>query len=343
LSNKVATLPAIMRKAGYATAAFTGGGPLAAEFGFGYGFDAYYEDRSPNVGDPDGTASRPFDRAIEWFSRHADEPVFLFIHVDQVRSPYVPPTGYQDLFLDERLKRPSKIDEGALVRYDREIRFVNDVFEAFVSRLDKLSSPKRTLLVLTSGNGQEFLEHGARFSGTHLYEESIRVPLMMRGLDLRAGQRYSDPVGIIDVMPTLLELASVERPSDLQGVSFGRWLRSGLPVELPARFCEARGSSRVGKDGQERPWKGPAYAVIDGDHKVIVSKAAPQLEAYDLTSDPAETTSLADSSGSPSWVARLTDVVRNYPTACRQVAKPVATPFLTPETRAKLRALGYAD
>lgn len=342
LARDADTMAEAFRSAGYATAGFTGGGDVAAEFGFADGFDVYYEDPDTHVGKPEGTVDSVVARATQWLEIHSGEPVFVFIHLNQVRYPYVPPPTYLDAFTDGRLDRESKLDEGALVRYEREIRYVNDQFDLLSGKLDKLSDPRSTVLVLTSGHGTEFLEHEGRGAGTHLYDETVRVPLMMRGSDLRPAVRYAEMIGLVDVMPTLLELTGVRIDADLQGQSVAGALRSGLPFQLPPRFSEAHASVRLLKDAVSTKWEPPAFAMHEGFRKLIMYTVGDKTlyEAYDLNADPDETNDLIKDGKGPKWATEMMKVLKNYPVACEQVARPVhRDPPINYEARVKIQRM----
>ncbi len=350
LGGGVPTLASVLADHGYATAAFTDGAGLAPELGFGRGFRAYRQDPSASLWDVGGRAGPTFDAALAWIQAHRDEPFFVFVHTRQALPPHVPPRGYVDLFREEDPATGSAAesrDAGALLRYEREVRYLDDLLKRFVGRLDALADPDTTLLLVTSGHGQEFLEHGALGAGTHLYEESIRVPLLARGAGVRTGQRYSEPIGLIDLAPTILELAGVPAPTDMQGRSVAKALRSGLPYSLPPRFSEAHGTVRLGAGGEALQWRPPAYAVGEGAHKLIRSmeEGQPTVEVYDVVADPEESDNLSTGEGSgPEWISNLQDVLVNYPTACKQVARPTATPAPLPAgIRVRLKAFGYAD
>lgn len=343
LAEEVDTMASRLAAAGYATAAVSDGTQLAAEAGFGNGFQSYRE-----LGDVDPWLIQPktavaATTALDWVAAHSGEPFFLFVHLTRALPPYVPPRDVIDLFRDARLDTPSDLDEGALVRYEREIRHLDDAMRDFVARLDKLSPPSDTLLIVTSGHGQEFLEHGAREAGTQLYDESIRVPLMMRGAGLRKGQRYGEVIGLIDIMPTLLEMTGAGAASGMQGKSIAKALRSGLPYSLPPRFVEAHGRKRFALDDTETStWTPPAYAVVDSSHKVIMQNVGggeTAVSAYDLLADRDETSDLLKvDMEPPAWIKELRADVENYPTACKRVARSVRKdPHVPVNTRLSLQ------
>jgi arylsulfatase A-like enzyme len=251
------------------------------------------------------------------------------------------------MFMDAQLQSDSDIDEGSLVRYEREIRYIDDVLRRFVGELDGVSDPADTLLVLTSGHGQEFGEHGVSGHGTHLYRESVHVPLMMRGTGVRAAERYNGLVGLLDVFPTVVESLGLPIPASVQGKSIAGSLRAGLPYDVPPRFSEAFPQSFVTADGKKKSWTPRAYAVQDDGYKVVMYEprgATRRFEAYDLTADPGEKRDLlAGAESLPPWYAHLKDLLVNYPTACAQVAKPpLDAPFIFYDTRVKLQALEAA-
>lgn len=345
LSSRFATLAESMASSGRVTAAFVDGGGLAPELGFGRGFSFFWESRDDNPWSTRGRAAPTFDRAISWIEQHSNEPFFVFVQTGQARAPHVPPADYLELFKDTRLSTPSDLDEGALVRYEREIRYLDDIVRKFVVKLDQLVDPDRFLLVVTSGHGESFGEHGAFGHGTQLYDESIRIPLMMRGLGVRSGARYEESVGLIDVAPTILDLAGSKAPSGMQGQSVASSLKSGLPFSLPPRYVEARGRVRRTAKGNVSNWGRPSFAAVDGPRKLIWHSGAsePSFEAYDIVADPQESSSVAGE-GSPPWVGELSTDLENYPAACQRVARPPSeSPSIDPATRLKLRALGYSD
>ncbi|RMF23986.1 MAG: hypothetical protein D6760_04305 [Deltaproteobacteria bacterium] len=346
LGPGVKTLPLLLGRLGYTSAAFTDGAGLARELGFGRGFDDYVEDFTVHLWDVDGWSEKTFDRAIAWIRRRHGMPYFVFIHVTEALAPHVPARGYLDLFKDARLDGGTALDEGALVRYEREIRHLDDALKKFVSALDNASDPESTYLIVTSGHGEEFFEHGASGSGAQLYEESIRVPLMMRGPGFKAGRRYTDAIGLIDLAPTIIELAGGDPPQTMQGRSVAKALRSGLPYSLPPRFSEANGRTRETRDGPDASWRPPALAISDSSHKLIRRRSGKTdyvYEAYDLVADPQETSDVFSTAAvAPPWIAGLKESLDGYETACKQVAQPTrGAPELPIASRLKLVAHGY--
>jgi len=345
LATELRTFIQVMSDGGYATAAFTDAAGFAAEIGFGRGFETFTQDGSLNAWNVEGSARATFQRAAQWAERHRGEPFVLVIHTQQAKPPYVPPRGYVDLFKDSGTSENGSPAEGEKVRYEREIRYLDDVVAEFVGKLDAVSPPDRTLLVVTSGHGEEFLEHGALEHGAHLYDETVRVPLLWRGASVREKKRYPGLVGLIDVAPTILELSGFEAPSGLQGVSFAKTLRKGSDLEVPPRFSEAHAARRKLMTGEDPGWRPPAFAINDSSHKLIafVVEDRRVLEGYDLKADPAEKADLLQGGAAePVWATGLRNALDAYTNQCKRDARPpLKTETLPVSTLFKLKAFGY--
>jgi len=341
LAREIEPFAQTMAAGGYVTAAFTDAAGIAAETGFGRGFDVFYQNSGHDPRDAKGTGAAPLARAAEWVKAHADEPFAIVVHTRQARPPYLPP-GEAAKATPAAFPSASVQDEKA--RYEREIRYLDGLVETFVEALDEASDPKRTLLVVTSSHGEEFLEHGALENGANLYEESIRVPLLVRGAGVRAKKRYSEAVGLVDLAPTILELTGFEATSRMQGGSLAEALRKGKMPKTGTRVSEARAATRKLSAGEDPRWTPPAFAASDGEHKLIQYSVAgrPAMEAYDLGSDPAEKTDLMRASRRPPWVDTLRAALDSHQSECRRAAQlPTKTETLPVSTLFKLKAFGY--
>lgn len=319
LSREAITLAEAMSSAGYATAAFVEGGELAAELGFGRGFDVYYEEPESDPWHTEGHSTALFGRMLEWLERHQGQPRFAFVHSYDIGWPYLPHPDHQKLFDDDRLDRPSSVDQGALVRYEREIRGFDDSMREFLPRFDAIADPTRTLLMLSSAHGEEFGEHGVLRHGSHLYEEIVHVPLMLRGLGLRPGSHYRGTVGHIDLAPTILGLAGLEVPPSMTGTAIGKALTSGLPFTVPERLSEAHAGRRLrAAGGSDGSWTPPWFTLLRDDHKVILgrtSKGRVVAEAYDLLADPEESSDLLASPSPPGWTTAMLERLESHASA----------------------------
>ena len=352
------TLAAVLRSAGFETAAFTENGPLAHHRGFALGFDVYHENkRKSRVAPllPTGEAADTFRRGREWMERNGDRPFFLFLHTFQVHAPYAPPTPYADLFLDSKSRPLPHLAEGSqqwnereavVGNYDREIRYVDRELEQLVGWLEASGLAERTILVVLSDHGEGFYEHGARGHAILPYETVLRVPLIVHGPGIPRGRRIRAPIHHLDLMPTVLDLLGVDAPAPHQGRSV-----TSLLDEEPAGGAEHAGPIFSAVWALPPGLRPPALAVRRGSRKLIRYESAEgtRLLYFDLDRDPLELTDL--SSEREREAAELEALLDRYVNEAGRLRERLRAedggelrppdPVPDPEREEKLRALGY--
>jgi arylsulfatase A-like enzyme len=334
LPPDVPTLPELLRRAGYLTAAVTENATLARGMGFVRGFHVYWEHRR-HAGSTVGMARETFARARRWLRKAPLEPFFLFIHTYEVHTPYQPRPHYR------REVRSPGHDEGArdpALPYDAEVRFADHLVGRLVALLRRRGVLERTLLVVTSDHGEAFGEHGGFTHGTLLYDEVMHVPLVLRGPGVRRGVRVATGVGLADVLPTILELAGEPPPAALHG----RSLRAALDGHgLPPRPLVAEVRGRIGGATAAAP---NLRAVWLGDRKVIHDAATDRWQVYDLASDPGEQHDLGATA--PEALAEARGVLAWYEGLAvtgGERGPATALPPVEADSAEKLRALGYVE
>ena len=220
--------------------------------------------------------------------------------------------------------------------YDRELESVDERVGYILKGLETSGLAESTLIVFTSDHGEGFGEHG-RFlhgGGRWLYQEFIRIPLIVSGPGVLRGRRVAGPVSLVDLMPTLCELLRVRCLEDAQGESF-RTVLTGEAQALP----DSRGAYIVGTTR-----RGQFDALIRGDFKLILTPDGREL--YDLEADPDERRDL--STERPEIVARLTTEILalRVETEARRTRggeDPEVLARASEETLEQLRALGYVE
>jgi arylsulfatase A-like enzyme len=330
LSPSVPTIAEILRAHGLETAAVTEGGALRPTAGFDRGFDEYTESN-----EPDTDVRHTFLTAERWLARNKRKRFFLFVHTYQAHWPYAPREPYTGLFHDGGV--PSGLPpHWNPVHYDMEIRYLDDEIRRLIGTLEAEGLADDTIVVVTADHGEEFFEHGEVGHGVHLYQEVLHVPLLLWGATIPAGRHLEIPVGQIDVMPTLLDLAGVPKPAELMGQSFAGLLR---------------GSEEAG----EGPGA-PLYAETHGTvsvrlgHRKLIQTPDGQFEYFDLARDPAEKDDLYKQRKEE--VEDLQRLLDAYRASTRSMRERLAVAARAPRTaeatsasdRArdeKLRALGY--
>jgi arylsulfatase A-like enzyme len=323
------TLAERLRAHGYETAAFTEGGWLVPRLGFARGFGSFVE-RSPFDPDPStpaGGAAATFGEALRWIEGHRNEPWFVFAHTYQVHHPYSPPPGY----VERVTQRPADDTASESDRYDAEILYTDSVVGELLMGLERLSLTERTLVVVVSDHGEYFSGQVSGGHGNTLFDSVLRVPLVMRAPGLVPARRRIDAVvGLVDVVPTVLDLLGLPPPSQVHGRSLAPLLRG---ERLPERTLYAE-LTRFGSQGR------PHMAARQGDIKWVIDLEAGVGLAYDVVKDPDELNNL--SPAMPADVPGRMLVAFHQHCAIRGPSHPSSPPLDATE-RGHLRALGYAE
>jgi arylsulfatase A-like enzyme len=358
LPKNIPTLAERVRHAGLDTAAFTEDGWLSVSHGFGRGFDAFAENKSPNIMEPDGQVDVTFAQARRWLERNRHKRFFLFLHTFQVHTPYAAPERYADLFTEHasgRIDETSPSQLRWMAEYDREIRYTDDELRRLFATIDDLELGEDTVFILTSDHGEAFLEHGVLEHGSRLDEEAVRVPLMFWGKGIAAGRRIEVPVAHVDLMPTILDLLGIPAPPSVEGLSLVDLIRGGGGGEAFARrplFSESRGNLALGPERRMQRFFPPAFLVRVGDRKLVRYRTADggfRYEYYDVAADPLERSDLYPSRAEE--VQGLRGLIELYEERDRETrarldrgarTQPQGV-LLDPRQAAKLRALGYLE
>lgn len=354
------TLAETLRASGFETGAVTEDAFLGVAQGFGRGFNSYAENKGTDSNFPQGQVAVTFEKAAQWLARNREKRFFLFLHTYQVHWPYTPPDAYRTLFTEhdgQAVTSASPRYLRELVAYDREIRYTDDQVRALFTTIKRDGLAENTIFILTSDHGEAFLEHGFLRHGAHLYEEVTRVPLMFWGPGrIPRGKRVAEPVGHIDFMPTILDLAGVPKPTQLMGASFAQLFEAG--AQSPARktdahFSEGWGKVASGPDYKSVPFEPPAYMVQRGNHKLMRYRHGESFayEYYELDDATGEVKNRYADEGSD--VRSMQELLDTYENSCHAAATTLAREAQPPDTATvapvqldpaeeeKLRALGY--
>ena len=318
------TLAEVLRARGYATGGFTEDGWISAEMGFARGFGTFVENRAfPRFSEPLGQVERTLHDALAWIRRNDDGPWFVFVHTYQVHNPYTPPPGYLAQVAADAGDDRASADAAA---YDAEIRYTDDVLAHFLAGLDAAGAGD-ALVVLTSDHGEQFGEHGLWMHGNSLYDELLHVPLIVRAPGLvPAGKRIATDVGLLDVVPTILDLAGAGAPPHGDGRSLARMIREGDGTAVPLLAD-----------------LGDTVAARNDGLKWIIDEKTGATQVFALATDPHELRDVAGTRQLPAEGAKwLADFRALCPPATPGATVP-GTGNIDPAVRDKLRALGYIE
>lgn len=313
--------------AGWATAAFVGNPLLGSASGFDRGFESFWV--APNTAQAmDRTGADVTDRAIA-FLRAESGPFFLWTHYIDPHDPYLAPELVRGLPVDDPTYRGTlsgrdvhALFNGRLTPTDpeRDARFMASLYDAEIRHVDReigrlldALGPRlaNTAVLLVSDHGEELSEHGGWKHGRTVFQEQLHVPLIVRwDGHIAAAGRITQPVSLVDVVPTLAEIAGIAAPPDLDGESLLRAVRgdgSTRPMVAahwhtgPRRFTARVGRHKLLLFDREAPSnpESPLEIHLDEDER----RRIPPLALFDLERDPGEQVDLAASR--PDLVNRL--------------------------------------
>jgi len=254
LSPAFTTLAERFKDAGYETAGFYAGPYLHEVFGLGQGFDIYdYCVEDTEAFSAEGVKSWGLDPVAQqrshegvtnpgvyragrdWIKAHKGRPFFAFLHFWDVHYDFTPPApwdtrfnpGYQGpvdgrgFVFDPSIApgMPEADKQQLLALYDGEIGWTDTFVGRLRKDLEAWGLADDTIIVVTSDHGTEFFEHGGKGHRSTLYDELIRIPLVIWYPERLAPRRVSAQTRSIDVGPTLLELVDLPAPGGVMGHS----------------------------------------------------------------------------------------------------------------------------
>ena len=368
MKDDTITLSYLLQNKNYYCVGFTGGGYLSAEYGFGIGFDLY--NQYILQGDPSrryNEAEEIAQQAIEWIKANKDKKFFLFLHTYQPHDPYLNYSSWGKIFLEKNFKwsgvNLGKIFTGTINRfnakfskkemeniialYDGEIRYTDEEFlKPLINTLKDLGLYDDSIIVFTSDHGEEFNEHQAWLHDHSLYNEAIKIPLIIKFPNsLHKGKVINQIVRLTDIMPTLLDYLSYpfnnlnfDGSSLLNIISGKKEYRSFLCDLALRNFKEEY----------------PAIIAANKDNlKLIINKKihSPYLqkvgvplenykiELYDLSKDPKEKNNIAKQKEYKEIIFSLIKMINKY----YKLVDKKRTGTINPseELKERLRSLGY--
>lgn len=329
LADETTALAEVLKEAGYETVAFVANPNVYRKFGLAQGFDRY--DHMPGRKPP---SDRINGEVGAWLDqRDPNSPFFLYVHTVDPHDPYEPPESYRQRFAqgtDELLSLPKKARwvmenrQGLSDLYDAEVAFNDDSFGKFIDDLEARDLLDDALVVFTSDHGEEFQEHGSWTHGRKLFDESIRIPLIVKWPGQNKAKRRKDLAQQIDVPATILAELGLPWPDAFEG----RDLAISATDRPPAAFSYLN-------------YYGPLeLSVVQEEWKYLVRVRRKSAWLFDRSRDPEETEDRSQDFPIRSEVfdAQLGAVLRPQPhwlTAGEAV--------IDKKLEDQLRALGYLD
>ncbi len=280
LDAKLQTLAEMLDARGFATAASVSNNVVSApRTGFEQGFHALF-DRKP-------IAKNTVDAALSLLETLRGRPTFLYVHAMDPHMPYTAPEPWFSRYdpkptpgVDGKLLRhdPDRVANLAayVARYDGEIAYGDSEFGRFVDALRERGLYDRALIVFLSDHGEEFLDHGDWGHGLTLFEELVRIPLLVKFPKNRhAGRRVAQLVQEVDVLPSVLSELGIAAPGGIVGRALQGPL-TGTSTERPALL--------------ETSHRGNVIHGVRGPRDKYLRRFSPHDDElyFDLSSDPTE-------------------------------------------------------
>jgi arylsulfatase A-like enzyme/uncharacterized protein HemY len=320
--SELVTMAETFKAKGYDTAAFVAAYVLDSKWGLNQGFDTYFDKfdlsrfEKISLGEVQRPANEVIDEALGWLEKKKAGKFFAWIHLYDPHTPYAPP----EPFKSEYPHSP----------YLGEIAYTDTQLARLWDFLDRNGLRDNLFLVFAADHGESLGEHQESTHGFFVYQAALHVPLIIATpfLELQ-GVTSAETVGLIDVMPTVLEMAGIPVPAEVQGKSL-----------VPSFFRPGAAADRLAYSETFYPryhygWS-DLQSVQDGRFKLIL---APVPELYDLDRDPGEEKNLVylEKKVFEDLSARAQVLIEQ----AGRNALEVDLNKVDEETREKLAALGY--
>jgi arylsulfatase A-like enzyme len=322
LADYFVTLSEVLKENGYYTVAVTGGSYLTPKFGLLQGFDCIHYFAEELVGNRRYEIRENTTKAISQI-RNRKTPFFLLLHTYQIHADYIHPERY-DIFYDKKYNGPvtgafhrdiqvltkrdvpawfelrytpvPEEDRRRLVSlYDQGILYSDNVIQGFINYLIGNELYDNSMIIITSDHGEEFYDHGGWQHGHSLYNEIVKVPLIIKYPDYMKikNDPVTDSVELIDLYPTVLDVLGIEPWMHLEG----RSLLGGSRKSKEASAMMMTPEGELYRYAEVSPNSGFKY-INSLDKEVEKSKfntyrVPDDLEEFfDLRNDPGESSNL---------------------------------------------------
>lgn len=284
------------------------------------------------------------ENALNWFDEtwDSESPFFMWLHYMDVHYPFAPPSqffeelGYDSLSKSRIAELNGKMQEepdkltdedvnDLLKLYDGEIRFTDHYIGELLNNLEQWGILDETIVIITADHGEAFGEHERFGHHPYLYDELLRVPLIVYAPGYESCS-IDQQVSLLDISPSLYDMLGMDTPEAVQGRSFEPLLRG---EEIDEEIAIA-----TGMDGQ-------TLACRNSNWKCFWKVRENDVELYDLSSDPNELDDV--SADNPTIVEELQGVMEDYLDEAEQMDIEFPEIEESAEVQQRLRDLGYVD
>ena len=271
LSKSNLTLSEILGANGFVTDAIISAFVLDSRFGLDQGFHTYndqFEEAHLAIDISERKGGETTGLALKWLEKQKGEKSFLFLHYYDPHFDYVPPEPFASRFADSP--------------YAGEVAYTDHCIGQVLGKLKELGLYESTLIIITSDHGEMLGAHGETGHGYFIYQNAIKVPLILKLPGRSKAQRVSDVVGIIDIVPTICSMLGIGVPDHVRGQDLSPYFWGKRPAG-PDRhlYCESMVPTKYDANS--------LLGVVSNRFKYIQTT---RPELYDLIKDPAESNNL---------------------------------------------------
>ena len=295
---------------------------------------------------------------LPWIKRNKDTRFFLFVNYFDPHAPYGLPKGYKNHYnrgyksnlgglvsqlnnIMYRKYSPTEDDLNFLISlYDSQINFLDLHIAQLFDTLVSCGIDRNTIVVITSDHGEAFGEHGLMQHGFSLYEDQIKVPLLLWGIKQFPGsQRISTQVQIIDILPTILNLINIPPPKNIRGQSLIPLISGREDSVRPYALAEIFEDKAVYRFGEE--FRRDLKCVRTSEWKHITSSTG-EKELYNVIEDRKEMRNLTDAEKeiSKNMEGLIKEIVTSFKGNYNNKGKSFQ---IDNDIKEQLRGLGYIN
>ncbi len=341
LDESFKTMAEYLTDAGFNSAGFLDQGQLHSYMGFAQGF-TYYNSYLKGAEQVNGDFFR-------WLPANKHRKFFAYLHYLDVHAPYAPPPEYKAMFVKgtsdlvipgqvadwRKFKKTFDDIKGQLVDsdidqlkalYDAEIRAFDAQMAVLFQRLKDAGVYENSIIIVTADHGDSFMEHNEIDHGTTLYDEVLRVPLLVRFPKGEHAGQVDTPVQTIDVLPTILDFFDINMEGDLL---MGQSLLA-LTDDSHEFLEKPVFSERL-----------HLLSIRKGKYKLIYNTNEEIGELYDLQADPDEQENILADSQQAERAQSMKAELLSWADGIKEIRPaPTGVP-LDKKTVDKLKTLGY--
>jgi len=333
LNENATTLAAILKNNNYNTAGFVTLPFMGSYAGFSKGFDLYDDTGAFNA--TYRNAEHINKPIFNWLNKNKEKNFFLFVHYMEVHTNLLTPDPYFNMFYPnykgnltrdmmgdwvlDKLNLSEDDLNYTIAVYDGSINYVDYNVGNLIKKIDELGLSNNTVIVILADHGEELKDHGRIQHGLTLYEEIVRVPLIIK-IPNMPPKKIDSQVSTIDISPTILDILGIKIPGQFQGRSLSGIIEN--KDEDRGIFSEDENHISLRKNGI----------------KIIYNRNTKKVEAYNLKDDPKEKNDISAQIDEKKYINIISDFIQKNEELSKDFKPSI---FVNETVKNRLIEMGY--